>query len=382
VSCARLAAAFAEAIAAFDLAARVREGVRGVREDAGVLAIGKAAPAMMRGALDALARARGLVIAPDGTPCDLDASRVEVLRAAHPVPDARSVEAAERALAFVAAAPFSVILVSGGASALVCAPHADGSLQVKRDVTRALLASGASIAEMNVVRRHLSRIKGGGLANAARDSLALVVSDVLGDALHDIGSGPTVADPTTVADARAVLAHHTPAYGAIALHETAKQVRGETRLIASPGAFAEALAQALGARVLAPSSASVDDLARAYAALARSLGPGEAVVRSAEPSLAVPPHAGRGGRCAHLAARVALDLPPGVAFLAGATDGIDGASDAAGACVDAASFPDPRRVLAALAAFDTATLHAASGTALRSGPTGLNFTDVHVLART
>jgi glycerate 2-kinase len=380
-----LARAFTRALGSIDLTALVRGALPAIPREARLIAIGKAAPAMALGALDACARA--LVIAPDGTPSHLDSSRAESLRAAHPVPDERSVLAAERALDFVRGSAFTVVLLSGGASSLVCAPHADFSLDAKRDVTRALLAEGASIAEINTVRRHLSRIKGGGLAAAASPGrvVARIVSDVLGDALHDIGSGPTVADPTTVDDARAILARLAPRFANAPLHETAKHVVADASIIASPSTLAAAVAAALAprfrARLLPASSASVDALAEEYAELARTLRAGEALVRSAEPTLRVATHAGTGGRCAHLAARVALDLPRGVAFLAGASDGADGTSSAAGASVDASTFADRAAVLAALAAFDTAPLHARHGSAIALGPTGLNFTDVHVLAR-
>ena len=387
---AALARAFADALRSIDLPAIVRRELRVLPRDTRVVAIGKASPAMVRGALDVLHdTARLVVIAPDDTPndCAID-PRVTLLRAAHPIPDARSVAAADRALAFVRGSACTLVLLSGGASSLVCAPHADSSLETKRDVTRALLASGASIGEINTVRRHLSRIKGGGLARAAAPGRVItrIVSDVLGDALHAIGSGPTVADPTTIDDARAILARYAPAFAAIPLHESEKDLgASDARIVASPATFADAVVHALfpafRARLLPPSIADVDALAAEYASLARALAPGEAIVRSAEPALRVAPTAGRGGRCAHLAARVALDLPRDVAFLAGASDGVDGSTNAAGASVDSATFPDRASVHAALAAFDTGALHASHGSALFLGPTGLNFTDVHILAR-
>src|SRR6185312_6455105 len=125
------------------------------------------------------------------------------------------------------------------------------------------------------------------------------------------------------------------------------------------------------------STADVATLAREYVAMAAR---GEQGVRSAEPSLRIgAAQPGRGGRCTHLAALVARDLPRGFTFVAAASDGVDGASDTAGAIVDASSFADRAALDRALAAFDTGPLHLAAGTALPGGPTGLNLTDVHAL---
>jgi glycerate-2-kinase len=170
-----LAAAFTRAIGSFDLGRRVADALAAIEPIAGtrIVAIGKAAPAMAAAAMrvyDAHID-RALVIAPDGTPSTLpalDDPRLTLLRGSHPIPDARSVVAGERALAFVRGAPLTIALVSGGASALACAPHPDLTLDAKRDLTRALLASGASITAINVVRRHVSRLKGGGLTRALK----------------------------------------------------------------------------------------------------------------------------------------------------------------------------------------------------------------------
>jgi glycerate-2-kinase len=135
--------------------------------------------------------------------------------------------------------------------------------------------------------------------------------------------------------------------------------------------------------LLASSTADVAALAREYTLLAGTLLPGEAVVRSAEPSVRVGvERPGAGGRCTHVAALVARELPAGTQFMAAATDGIDGSSGTGGAIISARSFRSCRDELEArLAAFDTGTLHRAHGTALPAAPTGLNFADVHVLIR-
>ena len=139
--------------------------------------------------------------------------RVEVVEAAHPVPDAAGRDAARRVLEYArSAGPDDLVLclISGGASALLALPAEGLALEDKQAVNRALLASGADIAQMNAVRKHLSAIKGGRLAAAAHPAkvVSLLISDVPGDEPAVIGSGPTVADPTTFADARAILRHY------------------------------------------------------------------------------------------------------------------------------------------------------------------------------
>jgi hydroxypyruvate reductase len=251
------------------------------------------------------------------------------------------------------------------------------------------------VRAINIVRRHLSRVHGGGLARAAsaRPVGTSIVSDVIGGAPHDVGSGPGSPDPTTIEDARRVLAQYAPAFRDLRLAETLKPEDSAAAQITSmivlePSVFADEVAQELKEagytpRVLAPSTSDVEQLASEYRAQARLLQPGEAVIRTAEPSVEVSvSHPGSGGRSTHLAALVARDLPPGVEFMAAASDGVDGSSKTAGAIVDARSFRKHRDALeAAIAAFDTGSLHRAYGTALPAGPTGHNFADVHVLVR-
>jgi len=388
------------ALASIDVEARVRRAVARLlpSERVRIVAVGKVAPAMARGALAALGgRAAGaLVVAPDGVALgDLDAT---IVRAAHPLPDARSVRAAERAIvaARAAARERSVLLalVSGGASALLCAPYRT-TLARKIATVRALLRARATVKEINLVRRHASRVKGGALLRAARPArvVTIVVSDVIGGDAHDVGSGPTLPDPSTRATARAVVARHgapaIPLRASAAAPRSRDARRSSVRVVASCVDLAREARAALArsgyrVRLAPPSTASVESLAARYAALARTLAPGEALVRVAEPTLAVRgARPGRGGRCSHLAALVAPHLPRGVVFMAAASDGVDGTSGAAGAIVDRASWSrlDRASVVAALARFDSATLHARVGTALRTGPTGQNFADLHVLVR-
>ncbi|MEO6420653.1 MAG: DUF4147 domain-containing protein [Polyangiaceae bacterium] len=394
----RLTRAFEEARRSYDLAHLVYANLPAPPERVQLIAAGKSAPEMAKGALERWGEAieLALVVAPHDTPCDLDDPRIELLRASHPVPDETSVAAARRALEVArgSAPAHLLVLVSGGASSLLCAPHDVISLADKIAVTRALLLSGASIAEVNTVRRHLSRIKGGGLARAAHPAVTstFLVSDVIDGAAHDVGSGPALPDPTTVEDARKILWRYAPAHGTMPLVESLKTTepagRGIVKTLVSPGDFASATASRLDVnglrvRVLPPSIASVAMLVAEYTLLAKSLAPGEVVVRSAEPALSVDVgNPGRGGRAGHLAALVARHLPPDVVFLAGASDGVDGSSDASGAVVDAdfVATVGPRYA-ALVAAFDTATAHELAGTALPGGPTGLNLADVHILAR-
>ncbi len=380
------------------IARRAREG-----EAWHVIAIGKAALAMFEGASHGLAAAgatvqESLVVAPDGSRLPRSRKGACYMHAAHPLPDARSVRAAKRALALAGRAAIGakakgshlLLLVSGGASALSSLP-AGVSLAKKRALTDALLRAGAPISAINLVRRHLSGFKGGGLLRAAGHArvVTLIVSDALGDAPWDIGSGPTSPDPTTRAQAAAVLRRYAPEHSGLSLVETLKPRRSlvtDLEVIASPSWFAREIARALTragltVRVLPPSDAEVGALAAKYMQIARKLRPGTAVVGAAEPGMQVPAVHGRGGRCTHLSLLLASRLPAGVAFLAGATDGVDGGSGTAGAVVHAGSFATRAEALsAALHGFDAGALHARAGTALPEAPSGVNFADVHVLA--
>lgn len=334
-----------------------------------VIAIGKAAKAMFAGTrgLDVEA---AVVVGPED--------------AGHPLPDARSVRAAKACLELASRRGDAriLVLVSGGASAMVCAPAPGVTLADKRAVTKAMLASGATVQEINVVRKHLSRIKGGGLARAAspREVVTLVASDVIGGDASDVGSGPSVLDRSTLRQARALLRRYAPAHASLPLVPTlARDVRAlRARIVVSPAHLARAVATELRAKVLLPSQADVEALANDYAKRARRLRVGEAMVRVAEPSLVIPQKAGKGGRCSHLAALVARALPPGVTFAAIASDGVDGASATAGAVVASMAGRDLDR---AIARFDTGTFHRGAGTALPAKPTGHNLADVHVLFR-
>ncbi|HVS15036.1 MAG TPA: glycerate-2-kinase family protein, partial [Thermoanaerobaculia bacterium] len=210
-----------QAVAAVDPRQAVAQALRGRRwpPAAGgweLLAVGKAAPAMAAGALEALGGGeptRGLVVtaaaqAPTPVARVRESASLRVVAAGHPLPDAAGERAARDAEALVegSAAPL-LVLLSGGGSAMLPAPAPGIGLEEKVATTSLLLAAGADIHELNCVRRHLSRTKGGGLArlSAGREVLVLVLSDVLGDRLEDVASGPFAADPTSFVDALAVV---------------------------------------------------------------------------------------------------------------------------------------------------------------------------------
>lgn len=395
--------AFDEAVRGFSLRALVREALPPLppkRAVVRVVAVGKAAVPMMEGALDRWPDRieRGLVVTVEPAAMPALPAHVELLVASHPIPDARSAAAAERALDLVrglGTADLVVALVSGGASSLVSAPPEGASLEDKRALVRRLLESGATIREVNVVRRHASRIKGGRLAEAAGRArvLTLAVSDVIGGDVHDIGSGPSVPDPTTLADARAVLRRFAPDLEArLPLTESLKldaAPRWRARVIAGPTPFAESVCAQMkrsgvtALRVLPPEEGDAESIARRRLEQARALAPGEAIVIPCEPTLRLPAEHGRGGRAGWVALRAMAELPDDVVLLCGATDGADGSSGSAGAIVSAVDRAacDPGAIERALAAFDDGPFHAALGTRIEGRATGANFADVHVLAR-
>jgi hydroxypyruvate reductase len=375
-----------------------------------VVGAGKAVAGMARAA-GAIAgeAARGVVVAPHGTRAT-DLGRVELRTAAHPVPDAAGVAATDALLAHVRSAPADtlvLVLLSGGASALLSAP-ADGlTLGDVQILTGTLLAAGAEIGALNAVRKHCSRVQGGGLARAAAAAAGLwtlVLSDVVGDDLATIGSGPTVADPTTYAVALAVLDRYgiaaPPAVRrrleqgrAGALPETAKAddpavARGRVVLVGTNADAVDAAAGAARGYAVArwpePLGGDASEAGRSIArALVASIGRAPvAIVAGGETTVRARP-GGLGGRSQHLALAAALDLVDRTAvLLAAGTDGIDGPTDAAGACVDGTTIARARAAgfdpSATLARTDSHRLLAATGDLVVTGSTGTNVADVVV----
>ncbi|HEU0098942.1 MAG TPA: DUF4147 domain-containing protein [Allosphingosinicella sp.] len=325
----------------------------------------------------------GLAVAPDGGGGPLQ--RVEVARAGHPVPDPGSLAAARRLLALAQEAreeDLVLVLLSGGASSLACLPGEGLGLEEKGRLTAALLRSGATVGEINCVRRHLSGFKGGRLALAAAPArlVTLAISDVVGDRPEDIGSGPTAADPTGLDEARAILERRSIPGPKRGWSETPTHVPGDYRIVARGAdalAAAAARAERLGYRVrLLECEGEARDVGREHARLALAAEPGTAIISGGELTVTVRGD-GRGGPNQEyaLAAAVALEGRAGISGLAADTDGIDGVGEAAGAFVEGAAPGGG----AALERNDSGTWFAARGGLFVTGPTGTNVNDLRIL---
>jgi len=411
----------AAALAAPDLAALVRAAPRVVVVGAGKAGAGMAA-GLEAALADRLGRVEGLVNVPEGMGRALGRVRLHPARPqGSNEPTAAGVAGSDEMLRLLAAAgpdDVAVCLLSGGGSALLPAPAAGISLADKLAVTKLLHRSGATIDEMNCVRKHLSRVKGGRLAQAfrGRTLVSLVISDVVGDPLDVIASGPTAADPTTFADALAVvekyaLGERVPASvldllargAAGATPETLKQVPatvinrvvGSNRisLLAAGAAAAE-----LGYRVLDLGSfveGETREVAVAVAGIVRSirrditpLAPPACLLLGGETTVTLGETAGKGGRnqefvLAVLAKLSASDDMAGVTVLSGGTDGEDGPTDAAGAVADAGTLAraGTRGVAVEdhLRRHDAYPFFDATGDLIRIGLTGTNVMDVRVV---
>lgn len=379
-----------------------------------VVGAGKASAAMAR-AVEAHwpGPLSGLVVTRygHGVPC----SRIEIVEAAHPVPDAAGEAAAARILALVGGLTVNdrvLALISGGGSALLAAPAAGVTLLQKRALTSALLRSGASIGEINGVRKQLSAIKGGRLALAAWPApvLTLAISDVPGDDPAVIASGPTVGDPGDGAAALAILERYgiplDPGLRArLAAGELAtpkpddpRLARSRFVLLASPRQMLEAAAaeaRRCGVTPLILGDAiegEAREVARVHAGIALACsrhgfpaGKPCVLLSGGETTVTLRGEGGRGGRNSEflLGLALALDGAPGIAALAADSDGIDGSEDNAGAFVDPQT-PARARALgldgrAALAANDAWGYFAALGDLLVTGPTLTNVNDFRAI---
>lgn len=360
-----------------------------------VLSLGKAAASMLAGARDALDDRidEALVV----TKHAADTALAEVVIGDHPVPGRRSESAGRRVCAFVDALEPSdllVVLLSGGASALVAAPVVGIGVQDVGRVTQALLRCGATIAELNTVRRHLDVLKGGGLAARCRAPVVtLVLSDVLGDALEAVGSGPTVPDPTTPGDAIRLLRRFgldEPAVlAALEAASTKCAPPAQQVLIgscASAVQAAEHRAAELGFHVVcwgAHLEGEAAEVGRRLAAELRDYdGPQPACFVGGGETTVTVRGRGKGGRNLELAlgAVEPLSRSRGRALVTFATDGEDGPTDAAGAWVDEESRERGARLgLDAadhLRRNDSYAYFEALGALLRPGPTGTNANDL------
>ena len=326
-----------------------------------VMGAGKASAAMARAVEDAWqGPLSGLVVTRYGygVPCE----RIEIVEAAHPVPDAAGEKAAQRLLDLVATVredDLVLCLISGGGSSLLPLAAPGLTLEDKQNLSRALLKSGATISEMNCVRRHLSAIKGGRLAAACHPArvLTLLISDVPGDNPMDIASGPTVPDPTTCKDALAIVRRYGIDVPPAVLHllesgegESVKPgdprlARAETRIVAAPQQALEAAAQVAReagypAFILGDAlEGEASDVGSVHAGIARQVAergqpvPAPCVLLSGGETTVTVRGEGRGGRNVEflLALGVALNGHPGIHALAADTDGVDGQEEIAGA---------------------------------------------------
>ena len=344
-------------------------------------------------------------------PGDLDTVRVRT--GDHPVPTERNVAATEELLELLGRADADTLVlagVTGGASALLAAPAGDLSLSALRETTDALLESGAPIEEINAVRKHLSATKGGQLARAAGPAtvVGLALSDVVGDDLSVVGSGPTVPDDTTYADALAVLDRYdvtVPEAVRIHLEAGDRGAQPETPTATDPvfervrtvclgtngTALEAAVETAAGAgyntlRLTARLRGEARHVGSVLCSVAESVAadgepvePPAVVVAGGETTVTVDGSAGRGGPNQELALAAALDLTGSPVLSAVDTDGEDGSSDAAGAIVDAGTVADSDHARERLDAHDAGSVLAAADATVRTGPTGTNVNDVVVL---
>ena len=386
-----------------------------------VLGAGKAGGAMAA-AVDALwptdAPLSGLVVTRYGhvpPAYRARAGRIEVVEAAHPVPDEAGRRAAQRIVELtrgLTADDLVLCLISGGGSALLSLPAEGVSFDDKQAVNRALLKSGAAIDEMNCVRKHLSAIKGGRLAArcAPAKVVTLTISDVPGDDPAVIGSGPTVPDATTCADALAILARYGIDVPPAARHgldsgafETPKPgdprfAGHEVHLIAAPQQSLEAAAalareHGVEAHVLSDEiEGESREVGKVHAALARAVARrGQpfakpcVILSGGETTVTIRSQGGRGGRATEflLGCAIALQREPGVHVLAADTDGIDGVEDNAGAIVTpdtlARAAAQGLKAAAFLDRHDAYSFFAALGDLVVTGPTYTNVNDFRAL---
>ena len=371
------------AIAACDGGTLVAEALGGSHgRYAWVWAIGKAAKSMAR-------EAEGAFV-------------VDASMAGHPLPDERSVAAAEQLLAAARAVPAgerALLLLSGGASALVAAPVDGLTLDELRLLTKALLDGGASIGEINVVRRHLTKLGGGKLAAACAGAIdVLALSDVAGDDPATIGSGPASPEPATRQEALAIARSYSlPEAVVRALERVGENpraddpafARGTYRVLASPETLRDAAARVMAAEgrqiVVRPGlvAGDVEELAIELGAEARRLPRGAALVAVGEPTVRVRGK-GVGGRAQHLALSLAAPLGSTSArFVAIGSDGRDGPTEAAGATVDGGTLAKCAArgidVAGALARHDSHRALAAIGATIPRFDSGTNLTDLYIL---
>lgn len=350
----------------------------------------------------------GIVIAPTSAATE----RITTTVGTHPLPSETNVDATEAILTqlrHATAETLVLVLISGGGSALLTAPPPTVSLEAVQDVTNQLLESGAPIPKINAVRKHLSRVKGGQLAQAAAPAtvVGLIMSDVVGDDLSVIASGPTVPDSTTYSDVDACFRNYAidpPA-------AIAERIRDGTagRIAETPGpaeiAFesvtnilvadsgtplraAAALVQDRGYNPLILSSRIQGESREAAKSLVaigeeiqqtgRPVAPPAVVLTGGETTVTITGD-GDGGPNQEFAVGGAIDIPDGIALAAVDTDGIDGSTNAAGGIVDASTVDDREAARSALQTNDTNPYLSSRDALIRTGPTGTNVNDFRVM---
>ncbi|MDD3846275.1 MAG: glycerate kinase [Syntrophorhabdaceae bacterium] len=397
---------------------------RGITE-VEVVGFGKGAVTMARAAMEELndqVHARGIVLTKYGhVHGAVFRGEMEVYEAGHPIPDQAGHDAAQKVLEVLTDADETMLvlfLISGGGSALLAAPAEGISLADKQSVTDLLLRSGATIDELNTVRKHLSRVKGGRLAKAAYPAhgISLILSDVIGDRLDVIASGPTAPDPSTYADALGVLGKYdltgaVPANVMKILRDGVAGILPETPKKGDPvfenfeniiiagnqkaTRAAELRAVELGFNAVAPANnveGEARKLGERYARAVRSTQGWLSVpdrqsmcfIYGGEPTVTVKGN-GKGGRNTELALAFALAVEgmEGVTFLSAGTDGTDGPTDAAGAIVDGGTVKMARekglKAEEYLERNDSYSFFKETGELLITGPTGTNVMDLHIL---
>ncbi|MDI1227287.1 MAG: glycerate kinase [bacterium] len=359
-----------------------------------VLGAGKASAAMAKAVEDNwTGDLSGLVITRHGY--EVACNRIEIVRASHPVPDDSGMKAAERMLALaqsLTADDLALCLISGGGSALMPLPMAGMTLADKQRINKSLLASGATISEINCVRRHISAIKGGRLAAACAPArvLTLLISDVPGDNPSDIASGPTIADPTTSKDAAAILQRYN-IDAPPALSESVKHLdSSEHRLIATPK-----MALAAASQIAQRENIPVHFLGDAIEGEARELGASMArqalaqnqpcVLLSGGETTVTLRGNGRGGRNVEFLLSLAITLngAADIYALAGDTDGVDGTDDIAGAYVSPDTLERAHAAgLEASQALENNDAHSffeGLGDSIVTGPTRTNVNDFRAI---
>ncbi|BFU89460.1 MAG: Glycerate 2-kinase [Nitrospira sp.] len=386
-----------------------------------VIAVGAGkASARMAQALEVALEERldnGLVIVKTGH--TLATKRIAVLEASHPIPDRAGLQATRRLLQLtqhLTSRDLLIVLLSGGASSLLPAPVAGVTLTDKQRTTRLLLRSGATINEINVVRKHLSLVKGGGLAMSTRAKVVtLLLSDVIGDDLGSIGSGPTAGDASTFADAVEVLQqyrcwHAVPAAvrrylcqgrkgdapetlkpGSRRLRSVQHHIIGNNRMMLEAVARAAQQAGLHTKLVSRPIMGEARVTAKQLTDLAKTIteGPGHlmrpcCVVAGGETTVTVTGH-GKGGRAQEFAASAAFEIAglPNTWVVALGTDGTDGPTDAAGAIVSGSTVVRAKKLAidlrSSLNKHNTYPVLKALGCHIYTGPTGTNVNDLYLV---